>query len=293
MALSIEVFAPAKLNLYLHITERLKNGYHMLDSLVGFADIGDLITIEQAPQFEFEICGEFASVFSDKERDVSPASSNLAVRAAWGVARATGHRLDVKITLEKNLPFGAGLGGGSADAAAVIRALLRYWQMPENLPFMKDLLISLGADVPVCFHAKPAQIKGIGDIFSPLSLLPSMPLVIVHPQKPCATESVFKRFEGPYNSELKLLPFTNTDDFIEVLLRQNNVLEAAACEDVPQIANILQNLGAQKGVRIARMSGSGSACFAFFESKEEAKMAAKSISGDNPDWWVRAGNLLR
>jgi 4-diphosphocytidyl-2-C-methyl-D-erythritol kinase len=290
---SIRVFAPAKINLYLHVNERLANGYHGLDSLVDFADVGDFITIEPADMFTFTVDGPFAGALSGRDVEAGPASTNLVVRAARALARASDHRLDFKITLTKNLPLGAGIGGGSADAAAVIWGLLQYWGLPKDAPYLQELMVELGADVPVCFWSRAVRMRGIGDIFDAVPALPEMPILLVHPGKSCSTPTVFAGYDGSLKSLVEIPDFENETRLIRFLWGQDNDLSEAAQRVIPDIGNVLQVIGAQDGCALARMSGSGSCCFGLFNDESTMDAACDVIKADNPDWWVQASWLGR
>jgi 4-diphosphocytidyl-2-C-methyl-D-erythritol kinase len=290
---SVRVFAPAKINLYLHVNEKLANGYHGLDSLVDFADVGDSVSIEAADVFAFHVEGPFAGAFSGSDLDATPTSSNLVVRAAWAMARASGHRLDFKITLTKNLPLGAGIGGGSADAAAVIWGLLQYWGLPKDAPYLHDLMVELGADVPVCFWSRAVRMRGIGDVFDEVPPLPEMPILLVHPGKSASTPSVFGLYESGLRERVAIPEFENETRLIRFLWGQDNDLSEAAQSVVPDIRNVLQVIGAQNGCALARMSGAGSCCFGLFNDESAMENAFKIVKGDNPDWWVQKAWLGR
>lgn len=288
-AMSLKVFAPAKINLYLHVTKRLDNGYHALDSLVSFADIGDEIEISSSDRFEFSVDGPTAGVLRGRDLDAGPQSSNLVVKAVWRLAQVTGRAPDVSIHLTKHLPAGAGIGGGSSDAAAVIWGLCQLWDIPKDAGFVRELLISLGADVPICFAAETARITGIGDVFEPVPALPDIPIVLVYPGKPCSTVDVFRRFEGSFR-DLTALP---KDIDVQFLKRCRNDLLPSAEFLVPEIDNVLRGLDAQDGCLLSRMSGSGSCCFGLFDSESLAMHAESVMASDNPDWWVKTGWLGR
>ncbi len=290
----LTIFAPAKINLYLHVTGRLDNGYHTLDSLIAFADIGDSINIEPASDFEFGIVGPYEENFSAKEKDASPNSSNLAVQAAWILSRAAQKALNVRITLTKNLPLASGIGGGSSDAAAVIWGLCEWWGIPRNAHYLPGLMAQLGADVLVCFSCRPCRVRGIGDVMDPAPPMTEIPVVLANPGKPCVTATVFKRFTGDFREPKALKgPFETVQDVAEVLRERENDLESVAMEIVPDIADVLKTLHAQKGCTLARMSGSGATCFGIFENYVLAKKAAKAIAAKNHKWWVKTGWLNR
>jgi 4-diphosphocytidyl-2-C-methyl-D-erythritol kinase len=289
---TLSILAPAKINLYLHITNRLSNGYHTLDSLICFTDIGDTITITECNGFEFEINGPFASRFSDEDRDTNITSKNLVVRAMWAMAKLEKKSPHFKITLTKNLPLASGIGGGSSDAAATIWGLQQWWNTPRDAHYLPSLLHSLGADVPVCMTAQCARITGIGDIITPKIMAEDIPVVLVNPLKVCPTPDIFALHNGAYKQEL-IWPQTFENDwtFLEFLKAQSNDLTPLALRIVPEIGNITNALNAQKGCTLARMSGSGATCFGLFDTQENAQRAKQSIHDENPDWWVQSGLL--
>lgn len=289
----LKVCAPAKINLSLRVTGKRVDGYHLLDSLVAFADFGDEISIAPAREFAFRIAGPFADQFSPEESAADPDSKNLAVRAALGMARLLDRAPDVEIALEKKLPLGGGIGGGSADAAALMRGLLDYWEISGTPPGLVDLAASLGADVPVCLAGKPARMRGIGERLDVLNSFPSISAVLVHPGTPCPTAEVFHRFRQPFSAELPISDrFDTLDDLLAFLKENGNDLTKPACEAVPEIRDVLDALAERESCVLSRMSGSGSACFGLFPSREEAVAAAAKIQAENPLWWVRACRIM-
>jgi 4-diphosphocytidyl-2-C-methyl-D-erythritol kinase len=290
----LTIFAPAKVNLYLHVTGRLDNGYHMLDSLVAFADIGDQVEIEPAADFQFRVKGPYANGFGPKELDASPNSANLVVQAVWSLAQAAQKVPNIRATLIKNLPLASGLGGGSSDAAAVIWGLLEWWALSSQAHYLPGLMARLGADVPVCLPCKPSRVRGIGDILDPAPSMPEVAIVLVHPAKPCPTAEVFSHF-GDQFMETQTLPasFDTFDTLISFLREQENVLYKPAYNLVPEISNAINALAAQKHCALARLSGAGATCFGLFQHERDAKQAAKTIASENPDWWVESGWLNR
>ena len=295
---SLNIFSPAKINLYLHITGRLDNGYHTLDSLAGFVDIGDHLTIVPSDNFNFKIDGPFAGSFHAKEMDSSPSSSNIAVKAAWDLSRAVQKVLNVDITLTKNLPLSSGIGGGSANAAAVVWGLLDFWDIPPRSMIggdtIEELTLKLGADVPVCFQCEPARMRGIGEVLDPAPMMEEISIILIHPGKPCNTAQIFSHYLGEFRDQISLPhDLRDFDDFILFLQNQNNDLYAPACAVVPGIKNVISALNGYKGCAIARMSGSGSTCFGLFKDETDAQAAAQDIAEHNPDWWVQCGFLNR
>lgn len=286
---NISAFAAAKINLNLHVTGRRADGYHLLDSLVAFADIGDEIEIEPAREFAFHLAGPFADKFSPQENSSGPDSKNLVVRAALGMARLAGKAPDFKITLVKNLPLGGGIGGGSADAAAVMRGLMILWGMDENAPGLMALAEELGSDVPVCLIGRAARMQGIGEQITPLVSFPDMPAVLVHPGKHSSTVEIFRRYREDFSSQMPMPEgFETPEDLTDFLRETGNDLTRAACEAVPEIKTVIEALATQKGCILTRMSGSGSCCFGLFQSQVKAGEAAEKIQAAHPGYWVRA-----
>ena len=257
--------APAKLNLALHVTGRRADGYHLLDSLVAFAGVGDVVALGPGP-LSLGIDGPFATGLSGDD--------NLCLRAA----RLAG--ADAAITLTKNLPVASGIGGGSADAAAVLRGLAR---MGHALPERAE---RLGADVPVCLASAPARMQGVGEIVTPLPPLPVLPLVLVNPGVAVATPQVFAALDRRDNPALPEIPrFTGLADLTAWLAATRNDLEPAALSIAPVIGQVLDALRAT-GTAFARMSGSGATCFGFYDSPERARIAAMALKQHG--WWAVA-----
>src|SRR5688572_13674034 len=264
----LTVFAPAKINLYLHVTGRLDNGYHMLDSLVAFADIGDEIDISPAPEFKFSIEGPYGNAFGPKDRDHSPDSSNLIVQAVWALSRAAQKIPNVRVKLTKNLPLASGIGGGSSDAAAAIWGLMEWWKIPRQSHYIQGIMARLGADVPVCLNCTPARVRGIGDIMDPVPHMAEIPVLLVNPGKSCMTGEVFSRFTGAFREPIPLPAYlSKADDLIAFLQKQDNDLLRPAMDIVPEIGNVLNTLVAQDGCAFTQMSGSGATCFGLFKNE--------------------------
>lgn len=281
--MAIEVVAPAKVNLALHVTGKRSDGYHVLDSLVVFADVGDRLTVATAPDLVLTVSGPFAA-------GIPADGSNLVLKAA-GLMAQTGQ--GARIALDKHLPHGGGLGGGSSDAAAVILALRRLWSAPGP---DAAAILALGADVPVCLRAPaPQRMRGIGEDLTPLAPLPDAYLVLVNPGVAVPTGAVFARF-GAEAGHPGLTPLPDAPDFdafVTWLGQQRNDLEAPAIAIAPLIGEALAALRAAPGCRLARMSGSGSTVFGLFATKGAATAAAAGLSAAQPGWWVRAARVLR
>ena len=274
----------AKLNLALHVTGQRDDGYHRLESLVTFAEFGDRLTLSAAASDGLSVSGDFA--------DGLPVDAgNLVVRAR-DVLRQRAHRAGhdappVGLHLEKNLPAASGIGGGSADAAACLRGLMRLWDLPDGLLDGANLATVLGADVPMCLVSTPLVARGIGDDLSPVRWLPALPVLVVNPMIPVATRDVFARLENRDGGALSL-PDGAPDDLFGQLRGLRNDLEAPALGLVPDIATVLAALAARQPL-LRRMSGSGATCFALFDSLGDARLAGRALKHQYPHWWVRSG----
>jgi 4-diphosphocytidyl-2-C-methyl-D-erythritol kinase len=273
--------APAKINLALHVTGRRADGYHDLDTLAVFADLGDEIAIEDTKaRGTLVVDGPFASAIGGSVHD------NLALRAAAAAAKAAGRDHDrLAIHLTKNIPVGAGLGGGSADAAAVLRLLGRAWKVT---PPLEDVL-AIGADVPMCLVSRPLRARGKGERTALLPSVPALPMVLVYPAMGVSTAEIFAARAGDFDPPLPDPPsFDSIAELVRWLRGTENGLEDAARFKAPAIASVLQALAAAPGAMMARMSGSGSTCFAIFPFWEAAEHAARVIRAAEPRWWVAA-----
>ena len=286
----VRVFAPAKVNLALHVTGQRADGYHLLDTLVGFASVGDWVTLDTGARRGLTITGPDGGAL-----DPDVGMPNLVIRTAmefWGKGMGR-----LGLTLDKHLPVSSGLGGGSADAAATFRGML--WLMDHRGdPVTLDVsvmqrLLALGADVPMCLTCDPARVQGIGEKIVPLPDLARLPVVLVNPRVEVSTPAVFKALTQKDNPPLEPLPadLGDTGEFIAYLSRQRNDLQAPALAAAPVIATVLDRLNASDGCSLARMSGSGATCFGIYRSLDQAETAANSIALKHPDWWVRAAVL--
>lgn len=291
---TLSILAPAKINLYLHVTGRREDGYHTLDSLVAFADTGDRIGLQPGRGFSFQVDGPYARSFTAAELDGGPCSRNLAVRAARALAAAAGRDPDIRLRLTKNLPLAAGVGGGSADAAATIHGLMELWGLARQFSSgLDDLLLALGADVPACMVCAPVRMGGIGEETSLVDDFDEIPAVLVNPGKPCPTASVFAAYEGPFSAPAPAYDWRDRAGMIEFLKGQRNDLTQAAGRIVPAIPEALELIAAQQGCLLSRLSGSGATCFGLFSDEMETLDAAERILATHPGWWVRACVLGR
>ena len=285
---SVRVTAPAKINLFLHVGEKRADGYHELESLVAFADVADELTLEAADKLSLTIEGPFAAALAGE-------ADNLVLRAARGAAKIAGHDLPKRITLTKNLPIASGIGGGSADAAATLRAFLLEWPKEEiRLADFVDLAKRLGADVPVCFFGHSAWVWGIGDGIERIDLA-ELHAVLVNPGIALATHDVFAALKQRSGTDKLEWPerFASANALIGFLKSVGNDLEAPATARAPAIADVLKALRAARGARLARMSGSGATCFGLFDSASAAQAAATEIARAHPRWWVKPAVLAK
>ncbi len=293
--MTVKVFAPAKINLTLHVTGRRKDGYHLIDSLVAFAPVGDNLTIKKADSLTLTLTGpEAAGVPTDM--------GNLVMETAAIVA--PGQRL--AMALEKNLPVAAGIGGGSADAAAVYRGLFKGWGRAdlENLNALSrdeiwavfqpppGRVVQLGADIPVCITPCWQRVRGVGEQCEMLDF-PTIAGLLVNPRIAVSTAAVFQALEQTENAPMPpVIPeFSGPRDFAGWLAEQRNDLAAPALKICPQIGEVLDVLRRLDGCLLARMSGSGATCFALFETPEKSQAAKQRLQRDCPDWWLSAGSL--
>ncbi|EIM78280.1 4-diphosphocytidyl-2-C-methyl-D-erythritol kinase [Nitratireductor aquibiodomus RA22] len=277
------MIAPAKVNLALHVTGRRVDGYHLLDSLVAFSSHGDLLEVEGGAEDDFFVSGHFAA-------HVPIGETNLVTRARDLLRETFGERAGapVHLHLEKNLPVASGIGGGSADAAAALRLLVRHWQIDVDEVALAELGLRLGADVPMCLSSKPLLARGIGEALEELPHFPALPLVLVNPNIPLSTPDVFSGLERRDNAPLPALDtFPDTASAAKWLEAARNDLEEPACRLVPQIRDVLGALG-EAGALAARMSGSGATCFGVFGSSHKARQAASVLEARHPDWFVLA-----
>lgn len=270
-----EGFAPAKVNLALHVTGQRDDGYHLLDSLVAFADVGDRLTVQLAETPSLHVTGPMAA-------GVPTDDSNLVLRAASKLG------VPAQINLEKHLPHAAGLGSGSSDAAATLRVLTRLTDtdLPEDVT-------DIGADVPVCMGNTAARMQGIGDVITPLPDVPCLYAVLVNPGVALDTHAVFNALVQKHNAPLPgdVPKGLDATGFIDWLRGTRNDLETPAIELAPRIAQVLGVLNVTAGCRLARMSGSGSSCFGLYTDHETAFSAAGRLAEEHPAWWITATHL--
>ena len=287
---AVAMAAPAKINLYLHVTGRRADGYHELDSLVMFASVGDALTVTETPgggRPTLTLDGPFAGVLKDEAPE-----SNLVIRAVNALADHLGRAPEVAVTLTKGLPVASGIGGGSADAAACLRALATLWSVPLNDPALIGLAAGLGADVPVCLTSCAAYFGGIGERLDAAPLLPACPALLVNPGVAVPTPAVFRARTGPFSAAARLdRPPESVQALAAVLAARRNDLTEAAIAVASEIAAVLAALDASRDVLLSRLSGSGATCFALYPDDQAAAFAGAALSAAHPEWWVRACRL--
>ncbi|GGE54099.1 4-(cytidine 5'-diphospho)-2-C-methyl-D-erythritol kinase [Actibacterium pelagium] len=285
---AVSVLAPAKVNLSLHVTGQRDDGYHLLDSLVAFAPVHDRLDISHGNTLSLTVEGpEGAGVPADMD--------NLVLKAAAMFADDRG----AAITLTKNLPSASGIGGGSADAAAIVRGLMVFWGLakdwddPELADAVGQKLAALGADIPMCLLNRPARVSGIGDEIEYISPLGPIPAILINPRVEVSTPAVFRALKSKTNPPMpETLPaFKGVQDFVPWLTDQRNDLQEPALALAPEIGKVLNALEAEPDCMLARMSGSGATCFGIFPNKDSCYAATERLYTDHPDWWVAGGFL--
>lgn len=286
MSSTIRVRAPAKVNLYLHIVGRRADGFHLLDSLVAFVDVGDEIIAHPADTLALRIEGPYAGVLRGDD-------DNLVLRAARGLADICDVSAGAALTLVKNLPVAAGLGGGSSDAAATLDALTALWGVTPDADRIAHLAVSLGADVPVCRFGATVRMSGIGEILDSVPALPPCGVVLANPNRPLSTAEVFAARRGAFSApDPMAISFDTAEALAASLAVHRNDLYEAAVGLMPDIGRIITTLEADRTCLLARLSGSGPSCFGIYENVNAAKRAAERVASQHPEWWVRSGSFI-
>ncbi len=273
--------APAKVNLFLHVVGRRADGYHLLDSLAVFPQVGDTLSAVPADTLSLLLDGDFGGALQAEP-------DNLVLRAAHGLAALAGVPAAARLTLVKTLPVASGIGGGSADAAATLRLLGRLWGVSPALDSLHALALRLGADVPVCLAARPARMAGVGETLSPAPDLPAFGMVLVNPGVAVSTPEVFRARLGGFSAPASLPAFwADAAAMARDLAALSNDLEPPAVALRPVIGEVLAALRAIPGCLLARMSGSGATCFGVFADAAAASAAAGLVR--RPGWWAWGG----
>jgi len=284
---TIRGFAPAKVNLTLHITGKRNDGYHLLDSLVGFAGVSDQIEVSLASDLTLSVEGPFkAGVPTDE--------SNIILKAAMALLHANKTERGATIKLTKNLPHPAGLGGGSSDAATTLALLAQLWDLPP-ITAKHPYAAALGSDVPVCIAGPhPMRMAGIGDLLAPAPALPDCAMVLVNAGQPASTADVFDALHNPDNDTMPAIPANMTfDTLCTWLKRQRNDLLIPARALTTGVSEALEKLGSMPQVKHTFMSGSGATCVGLVQNMTQAKQVARAIQVAEMNWWVAPAPLLK
>ncbi len=283
---AITVAAPAKINLYLHLLGRRDDGYHVVDSLIVFLDFADTVSVSLADGLSLRLSGDCAPALEGGE-------DNLVLEAARALAEAGGCQGGAAIELTKRVPVAAGLGGGSADAAAALLALAALWGLEIPAPGLADIALGLGADVPVCLESRPAFVGGIGEELEPAPELPPVWATLVNPGKALATKDVFAAHGGGFTRPGRFTASLEDAGALADLLRPlGNDLTAAAAALAPGIGEGLTAVETSPGCLLARMSGSGATCFGLYADEAGATAAAGVLNAAHPDWRIDVARLI-
>jgi 4-diphosphocytidyl-2-C-methyl-D-erythritol kinase len=280
----IEAFAPAKINLFLHVGEKRSAGFHDLESLAVFVDIGDTLAFSPSPELTLTLDGPFAGGLKAED-------DNLVLRAARALAAHAGRpAAAAAIRLTKQLPVASGIGGGSADAAAVLRGLTRLWALDLSWTELRAVAETIGSDVPVCVESKSSWMEGRGERITPATALPRIPMLLVNPGIAVSTADVFRTLATRHGAGAinRAATLSSSSELIAFLKKTSNDLQSPAQHIAPVIGHVLDELSRMPGVELWRMSGSGATCFALFDDQNSAEMAEVALSHTHPDWWVRA-----
>ncbi len=285
---AIARLAPAKVNLFLHVGPLEADGYHPLASLVAFADIGDWLRVEPADGLSLAVTGPFAAALAGE-------GDNLVLRAVRALGAAAGiGEPGLRITLDKQLPVAAGLGGGSSDAGAVLKLVRDALGLPFDDVALAEIAAGLGADGPMCLHARAAWAEGRGDVLTFETGLPPLPALLVNPGVPSSTGAVYRAFDaGSPGGADRPAPPSDWDaaSVIDWLAIQRNDLQTPAAALAPAIGEALAATADLPGGRLTRMSGSGATVFALFDTAAAAEAAGRALAARNPGWWVRPTTL--
>lgn len=283
-----EAFAPAKINLFLHVGAPAPDGFHPIASLMVFADVGDRVAAEPAPARRFVVEGPFAAALAGTSE-----ADNLAVRAVEALAGRAGTALpSFKLTLDKGLPVASGLGGGSSDAGAALRLARDVFDLAASDADLEAVAASLGSDGAPCLWGRPVISQGRGERLSPAPALPSLPAVLVNPRVACPTGAVYRAYDAAVDpgrpADLPALPprFETAAAAASAMAACRNDLEAPAVGLVPVIGDVLERLRREPGVLLGRLSGSGATCFALLATDAEAQGLARRLSAEQPGWWI-------
>ncbi len=279
--------APAKINLYLHITGMRDDGFHLLDSLIAFTKFGDEITVEPSDEITITSHGPYASGMPIGEE-------NLMMRIARKLQKFASTDTGAAIHVEKNIPVSAGVGGGSADAIAVMRGLIELWGLKISDDQIYQLTLELGTDLPVCYFGKSAFVNGIGENIHPASPLPDCGILLINPNVTLSTPVVFENRKGGYSPEDSFIDkkINSPEKLAQLLDERCNDLTPAAKQLVPIIGEVLNILKRSPECLAYKMSGSGATCWGLFKNLADAERAALALNQERPDWWIMPTTLL-
>lgn len=282
--------APAKVNLYLHVGGLRSDGLHDLASLFCFVDAGDIIRVEPAQELSLSIEGPFAEALAP-----FPIDENLVMCAGERLRDLSGLDVGAKMTLTKNLPVAAGIGGGSADAAAALRALVALWNIDIDKLALAALAFQLGADVPACLEAEPIFVSGAGEQITPGPILPPTHICLVNPGVATPTGPIFNAFDAAYPApatpiHMEVSTPLTAQQLASALMSMKNDLQQPAIDLVPEIDEVLNFIDQQKDCLLSRMSGSGATCFGLFADASQAAKAASAARAQG--WWAQSGKIL-
>ena len=276
----LKAIARPKVNLFLHVTGKRRDGYHLLESLVVFPEGGDVISVAPHRELSLKVAGPFSGM-------VGAAKDNLILKAANLLQKYGATAEGAEITLEKHLPVAAGIGGGSADAAATLQRLNDLWRLNLPLAQLAEIGLEIGADVPSCLLGRPALMSGIGEKLQEIKKFPKLNILLVNFGIMVPTGDVFKKLEIRNISTPGFDPTVGSvNDLTRELRKCRNDLQTPALELVPEIGDVLNAIEGLEGCHLARMSGSGGTCFGLFETANSAEAAARHIQTIHPDWWV-------
>lgn len=281
----LNVFAPAKINLFLHVGKKRADGFHELESLVVFASAGDTLIVEPDDRLSLALEGPFAEGLESE-------TDNLVLRAARMLAEHANVPPCARAVLVKNLPVASGIGGGSADAAAALRGLSKFWDLDIGPQILHEIAASLGSDVPVCLRSRSCWMEGRGERVTPVDTMPELPAVLVNPGVAVPTGKVFAALGERHGvGGEKPAGWKSPGDLIGWLGRTANDLETPARAVAPEVSHALNALAAEEGCALARMSGSGATCFGLFTDNRAADAAEAKLKARYPNWWVVATTL--
>jgi 4-diphosphocytidyl-2-C-methyl-D-erythritol kinase len=279
--------APAKLNLFLHITGRRDDGYHELESVFAFTKFGDEVRVRKSATISLTVVGSFAQDLLNENPE-----NNLVMKAAKALHHYCGESYGVEIVLEKNIPIAAGIGGGSSDAAATLRALIELWQVEIPRDDLMNIALALGADVPACIEVKTSFVSGIGENIRPIKLAKNFACVLVNAGHKLKTSEVFLAYK---DMKVEFTPTVerglNSADVASLVSLQNDLLRPA-CLKMVGVSDVIKKLEDIDEAMLVRMSGSGATCFVLINTIEVAEQVAKRLKKTHSHWWVQAAEFI-